>query len=103
MGTSSRSRKEGDSAAARNPRQRPVSCFFCRSRKLRCSRETPCSNCAVRKIQCLLYRDDGGLAASTPLSSSASEVTATSNQPQLADQACSNTSVVSSEILQRLK
>ncbi|KAI4160851.1 MAG: hypothetical protein LQ342_005376 [Letrouitia transgressa] len=36
------------------PRQRPVSCRFCRSRKLRCSRETPCSNCVSRGIQCEL-------------------------------------------------
>lgn len=36
------------------PRQKPVSCRFCRSRKLRCSRENPCSNCAVRGIRCEL-------------------------------------------------
>jgi Fungal Zn(2)-Cys(6) binuclear cluster domain len=34
------------------PRQRPVSCRFCRSRKLRCSREAPCSNCVSRGIRC---------------------------------------------------
>lgn len=34
------------------PRQRPVSCRFCRSRKLRCSREAPCSNCVSRRIHC---------------------------------------------------
>jgi hypothetical protein len=34
------------------PRQRPVSCRSCRSRKLRCSREAPCSNCASRGIRC---------------------------------------------------
>ena len=33
-------------------RQRPVSCRFCRSRKLRCSREAPCSNCMSRGIRC---------------------------------------------------
>lgn len=33
-------------------RQRPVSCRFCRSRKLRCSREAPCSNCVSRRIHC---------------------------------------------------
>lgn len=33
-------------------RQRPVSCRFCRSRKLRCSREAPCSNCTSRGIAC---------------------------------------------------
>ena len=36
------------------PRQRPVSCRFCRSRKLRCSREAPCSNCVSRGIRCEL-------------------------------------------------
>ena len=35
-------------------RQRPVSCRFCRSRKLRCSRESPCSNCISRGIRCEL-------------------------------------------------
>lgn len=35
-------------------RQRPVSCRFCRSRKLRCSREAPCSNCVSRGIHCEL-------------------------------------------------
>lgn len=103
MGTSSRARKEVDSASYKTPRQRPVSCYFCRSRKLRCSRDTPCSNCAVRKIQCLLYREDGSLAASTPLSPSTSETPVTFNQAQLVDQDCSTTNVASSEILQRLK
>ncbi|KAH8901375.1 hypothetical protein GQ53DRAFT_835202 [Thozetella sp. PMI_491] len=35
-----------------NPRQRPVSCQFCRTRKLRCSRTAPCSNCVSRRITC---------------------------------------------------
>jgi hypothetical protein len=34
------------------PRQRPVSCRFCRSRKLRCSREAPCGNWVSRGIHC---------------------------------------------------
>ncbi|KAH7116257.1 hypothetical protein B0J11DRAFT_594092, partial [Dendryphion nanum] len=33
-------------------RQIPVSCNFCRSSKLRCSRGQPCTNCAARKIPC---------------------------------------------------
>lgn len=33
-------------------RQRPVSCQFCRRRKLRCSREAPCSNCVSRSVHC---------------------------------------------------
>ncbi|KAK5045410.1 hypothetical protein LTR84_009274 [Exophiala bonariae] len=39
-------------------RQRPVSCHFCRTRKLRCNRESPCSNCSARGIQCHLYASD---------------------------------------------
>ena len=34
------------------PRQRPVSCRFCRTRKLRCSRDAPCSNCVSRGLHC---------------------------------------------------
>jgi hypothetical protein len=37
-----------------NLRQRPVSCKFCRARKLRCSRESPCANCVSRRITCEL-------------------------------------------------
>lgn len=33
-------------------RSRPVSCLFCRSRKLRCSRQFPCANCTSRGISC---------------------------------------------------
>lgn len=36
----------------RQPRQRPVSCHFCRVRKLRCSRDFPCSNCTSRGVPC---------------------------------------------------
>ncbi|KAL4781991.1 hypothetical protein BJX76DRAFT_369430 [Aspergillus varians] len=39
----------------RSSRQRPVSCHFCRSRKLRCSRRFPCPNCTSRGISCQLY------------------------------------------------
>lgn len=35
-------------------RQRPISCRFCRSRKLRCSRQAPCSNCVSRGLRCEL-------------------------------------------------
>ena len=38
----------------RAPRQRTVSCRFCRSRKLRCNRESPCSNCVSRGVTCEL-------------------------------------------------
>lgn len=35
-------------------RQQPISCRSCRSRKLRCNRECPCSNCVSRGIVCEL-------------------------------------------------
>jgi len=52
-------------------RLRPVSCRFCRSRKLRCSREAPCSNCVSRGIRCELEHpaarsSSGVLSASEP-------------------------------------
>lgn len=34
---------------------RPVSCYFCRQRKLRCSRALPCSNCVTRGVKCSLF------------------------------------------------
>ncbi|KAI1619879.1 hypothetical protein EDD37DRAFT_196347 [Exophiala viscosa] len=34
------------------PRQDPVSCEFCRSKKLKCDRQQPCSNCATRGLSC---------------------------------------------------
>ncbi|KAJ5467561.1 hypothetical protein N7475_005313 [Penicillium sp. IBT 31633x] len=39
----------------RSSRSRPVSCHFCRSRKLKCSRIFPCSNCTSREKTCQLY------------------------------------------------
>ncbi|KAH8432485.1 Zn(II)2Cys6 transcription factor [Aspergillus melleus] len=36
-------------------RQRPVSCQFCRARKLKCNRQLPCGNCTSRGISCQLY------------------------------------------------
>lgn len=37
---------------AKRPRQDPVSCGFCRSKKLKCDRQQPCSNCAARNLVC---------------------------------------------------
>lgn len=37
---------------ARKGNRRPVSCLFCRSRKLRCSRNFPCTNCVSRGLNC---------------------------------------------------
>ncbi|KAI8629883.1 hypothetical protein F5Y19DRAFT_484325 [Xylariaceae sp. FL1651] len=36
----------------RRGRPEPLSCQFCRSKKLRCNRAQPCSNCEVRNITC---------------------------------------------------
>lgn len=36
----------------RRVRLDPVSCQSCRSKKLKCNRIQPCSNCAVRRITC---------------------------------------------------
>lgn len=43
-----------DKENGRLSRRTPVSCHFCRSRKLRCSREFPCENCSTRGINCQL-------------------------------------------------
>lgn len=36
----------------KRPRQDPVSCQFCRSKKLKCDRQQPCSNCTTRGLAC---------------------------------------------------
>lgn len=51
-------------------RSRPVSCLFCRSRKLRCSRDFPCTNCVSRGIKCQHYQ--------TSLQNVAMDISATS-------------------------
>lgn len=53
-------------AMARQPRQRPVSCTFCRTRKLRCNRQYPCSNCTSRGVICEL-----GQGAAPPIAAPA--------------------------------
>uniref|UniRef100_A0A060T7C5 ARAD1C27280p n=1 Tax=Blastobotrys adeninivorans TaxID=409370 RepID=A0A060T7C5_BLAAD len=42
-------------------RRRPLNCNFCRSRKLKCDRQLPCSNCVKRKAgaQCTYVGDEG--------------------------------------------
>ncbi|KAJ5544275.1 hypothetical protein N7513_007086 [Penicillium frequentans] len=47
--------------SSRSARSRPVSCLFCRSRKLRCSRQFPCPNCTSRGLPCQL--DDPAASA----------------------------------------
>ncbi|PVH87146.1 hypothetical protein DL98DRAFT_544932 [Cadophora sp. DSE1049] len=46
--------------------KRPVSCLFCRSRKLRCTREFPCSNCVERGISCQLRPPTQNSTSSSP-------------------------------------
>jgi len=41
----------------RSIRQQPISCRSCRSRKLRCNRELPCSNCVSRGVSCELEKN----------------------------------------------
>ncbi|KAF5011483.1 hypothetical protein FDECE_2402 [Fusarium decemcellulare] len=50
----------------RQPRQRPVSCHFCRVRKLRCSRDFPCSNCTSRGVPCREPQDPPRATAPAP-------------------------------------
>ncbi|GAM44018.1 hypothetical protein TCE0_060r19302 [Talaromyces pinophilus] len=56
----------------RATRQQPVSCRSCRSRKLRCNRELPCSNCASRGVPCEL--EDAVRPPAVPASSLESEL-----------------------------
>ncbi|KAF2714753.1 hypothetical protein K504DRAFT_9431 [Pleomassaria siparia CBS 279.74] len=59
------------------PRQRPVSCRLCRTRKLRCSRESPCSNCVARRVRCEL--EDAVLPARVLVPSQATSVASPRN------------------------
>lgn len=61
--------------SAAGTRHRPVSCYFCRSRKLRCSRESPCSNCASRGIDCGLYPREVDERSTSPQPTSTSSIT----------------------------
>ncbi|KAH8588798.1 hypothetical protein B0O99DRAFT_677143 [Bisporella sp. PMI_857] len=42
----------GSKSSPRPRRQDPVSCQFCRKKKLKCDRGAPCSNCVTRKLIC---------------------------------------------------
>ncbi|OKL55334.1 hypothetical protein UA08_09375 [Talaromyces atroroseus] len=56
----------GEMQGARQRFERPVSCRFCRSRKLRCSREAPCSNCVSRGIDCELPVKNANIQSAAP-------------------------------------
>jgi hypothetical protein len=40
-------------ARKRAPRQDPVSCQTCRTKKLKCDRKQPCLNCITRRVPCI--------------------------------------------------
>lgn len=51
-------------------RQSPISCQFCRSKKLKCDRGHPCSNCVARRVVCvsaLSTERPGGGGSSEPV------------------------------------
>ncbi|CZR64385.1 uncharacterized protein PAC_14283 [Phialocephala subalpina] len=53
MKRSSEAAYEPDNGREKVPRrQEPVSCLFCRKKKLKCDRGAPCSNCKARKLEC---------------------------------------------------
>lgn len=66
--------------SAKSSRSRPVSCHFCRLRKLKCSRQFPCSNCTSRGTTCQLYPTP----SSPSLQNDLEELPATSNPDVLA-------------------
>ncbi|KAH7149751.1 hypothetical protein B0J13DRAFT_605530 [Dactylonectria estremocensis] len=70
----------------RQPRQRPVSCHFCRARKLRCSRVFPCTNCTSRGLPCPEALDPPSLA-----------------QPADTQKASSVASIADADVLSRLE
>jgi hypothetical protein len=42
----------GRKVSVRRRQQHPISCCFCREKKLRCDRQSPCSNCSFRDLSC---------------------------------------------------
>lgn len=64
---------EGDTSEPRmqrRPRQDPISCQLCRTKKLKCNRQYPCSNCTARGVTC---RSQGNITRQ-PLSSTSTPV-----------------------------
>ncbi|KAL1965468.1 hypothetical protein VTN77DRAFT_5724 [Rasamsonia byssochlamydoides] len=45
--------RSAEGVPRRAPRQDPVSCQTCRTRKLKCDRQHPCSNCKTRRVPCI--------------------------------------------------
>lgn len=57
-----------------NKTKRPVSCAFCRSRKLRCTRVFPCSNCVARGITCQIHASQADSSSPIPTLTNGAEV-----------------------------
>ena len=101
----------------RQPRQRPISCQFCRMRKLRCSRIFPCSNCTSRGVTCVQMAGPSGRSMSQvkelPQSAHASPVEAQASSsitapvttaiPTPADQTLQNSGFASEMMLRMEK
>ncbi|KAL2072058.1 hypothetical protein VTL71DRAFT_11401 [Oculimacula yallundae] len=47
-------------------RQEPISCLFCRTKKLKCDRGAPCSNCRARKLTCSSVSDGTQFTTTQP-------------------------------------
>ncbi|PYI32130.1 hypothetical protein BP00DRAFT_162963 [Aspergillus indologenus CBS 114.80] len=45
----------------RTPRQDPVSCESCRTKKIKCDRQQPCASCSLRRLTCR-YERSGAIA-----------------------------------------
>lgn len=63
----------------RRSARRPISCRLCRQRKLRCSRQVPCSNCTGRGLACQYDGDKTEL--STKASGNPGNTMGTSPEP----------------------
>lgn len=72
---------------SRKARSRPISCFFCRSRKLRCSRQFPCTNCASRGLTC---QQENHYSSATP-------------PPTYSSEGLNKPSTLETDVLERLR
>ncbi|KAI8724310.1 hypothetical protein NCS52_00288800 [Fusarium sp. LHS14.1] len=50
--------KRSLSESRRSAWQQPASCEFCRSKKIRCDKKRPCSNCTTRQLECRYVSED---------------------------------------------
>ncbi|KAL4990745.1 hypothetical protein BDW68DRAFT_153800 [Aspergillus falconensis] len=61
----------------------PLSCRLCRSKKLRCDRAQPCSNCVQRKVDCVYAgRGESLSAGRRSITPTATTATAASKREQ---------------------